>query len=217
MRQIIDIPRVFLRNSAVNWQIESAGQSSGQDTGGGDQVVVTGFPRFIGTVPLVLPPDMIPHFRALIAKVDGRINAIRLAMIDPLVRPLGAGAWQGQWQAYLAGVYEEPSPKVTAVAASAAGASAITIDERPLSLPVRIGAILSYSDRPFIVIGRAGPAEARILSVKRLSVPIPVDGQIDLIGRGVFLLTDPLAGNPAYDLMRVSRPELPLSEWITRP
>lgn len=216
MRSIIDVPRVFLRASAVDWAIDWRGQSAGEDTGGGDQVVVSGFPRFVGNLPLVLPRAMVGHYRALILRMQGRVNALRVPMIDPVSFQAGGAPWQAHWRAYLSGQYVEPRPKVLTVAASSAGAPSVTVDERPLARQIPVGAFLSYNDWPFAVVARSGPVEARVLTVQRLAVAIPSGAEIDLAARGVFLLPSGLSAQPGYGVTGPSQPELSLTEWITR-
>jgi len=215
-RAIIDLPRVLMRVTAHDWDIDWGGQSAGADTGGGDQVVVQGFPRWVGAPTLVLPGPMVGHFRALRARVRGRINAWRVPMIDPVSRQMGGADWRVQWQAYLSGVYIEPQPKVRATAAAVAGASEILVDEAVLSSPVRVGAYLSYNDWPFLVTGRTVEVGATRLQVEMLRVAIPLNGQIDLAARGVFVATDGMAGNAVFEGNGVARADLSFAEWITR-
>lgn len=216
MRTIIDVPRVFLRAAAIDWAIDWRGQSAGDDTGGGDQVVVSGFPRFVGSLPLVLPRAMVGHYRALILQAQGRIHALRVPMIDPVSYQAGGAAWRVHWDAYLAGQYVEARPKVVTVAAASAGDTTITVDERPLRQPVPVGAFLSYADWPFAVLSKSGPEAARVLTVARLAVDIPSGAQIDLAARGVFLLPSGLSGQVGYGVTGAATPELSLTEWITR-
>ncbi|NBE05926.1 hypothetical protein [Paragemmobacter ruber] len=216
IRSIIDLPSIFLRLSKVDWDIDPRGRSAGEDVRGGDQVVVTGFPRFIAAPELVLPEYMIGHFRAIRARLRGRQNAVRVAMIDPIGLQLERGEVLQEWRAYLAGQWVEPRPVALAVGSSLAGAASIVIDERAARQPVRVGQYLSYQDWPFLVTGRSGAGAAVTLQVEMLRRAIPAGAQIDLLARGVFLNTDLGAGNPAYGMDRVAAPRLVLSEWITR-
>ena len=216
MRDVNDLPSIFLRLSRVDWDIDPGGRSAGQDAGGGDQVVLTGFPRFIAQPELVLPEAMIGHFRAIRAKLRGRQNALRVAMIDPVGIGLERGAFESDWRAYRAGQWVEPRPQIPAVSAVLAGASSIVVDERGARAPVRVGAYLSYEDWPFLVVGRSGSGAAVTLEVEMLRRAIPAGAQIDLLARGIFLSGDLAGSNPAYGLDRVAAPRLALREWITR-
>lgn len=216
MMGIVDLPRVFMRASAVPWYIDWGGKSAGSDNGGGDQIVMDGFPRFKGTVQIVLAPPMVLAFRAILTRLQGRANFLRVPLVDPLAVYTSPGAWQLAFRAWQNGSYIEARPKVRVRVAAAAGATEIAVDERPLRQPVPMGAIMSYADWPFVVVGRSGLGETTVLTVERLRVALTVDAEIDIEARGLFRLDDATAGNPDYGLTRVARPVLPLTEWITR-
>lgn len=215
-RTIIDIPRVFMRPSAYNWRIDWRGQSAGADTAGGEQIVYNRFPRWVGAPQMVLPARMIGHWRALMARGEGRCNAYRVRMVDPALLRVGGGSAREEWEAYVAGVYDEPRPKVLAVGASVAGDVSIVVDERAAPEPVMVGAFLSHNDWPFLVTGRSGSGAEVTLQVKMLRAAIPDGAQIDLYARGLFVAADDATGDPAYGVDRVARPEFSLIEWITR-
>ncbi|MDR7125497.1 hypothetical protein [Pseudotabrizicola sp. 4114] len=216
MRAIVDLPRLFVRTSVVPWKIDWRGQSSGPDTGGGDQTVVSGFPRFVGAVALVLPPEMVLEFRAILTRLRGRVNALRVPMVDPLSGMVSGGLTAETYMAWQAGQYVEPRPKVRVVAAAARGVGEIVVDETDILRPIQIGSNLSYDDRPFSVVGRSGYGATVTLLVERLAVAIPEDAMIDLEARGIFTLDDPLAAMPDYGLDHVAQTTVALTEWITR-
>ncbi|MGL4309804.1 MAG: hypothetical protein ACRCSU_04900 [Paracoccaceae bacterium] len=217
MRQIIDLPRVFmLRAGEINWDIDFGGQSAGADAGGGDQVVVNQFPRFVGQPTLILPQAMIGHFRAIRARARGRQNAWRVPMVDPVSHQSGGDDWRRQFAAWVSGTYAEPRPTVTAVVAASAGATTLQINETALRHPVRVGSFLSYADWPFIVTGRSGNDAAVTLQVEMLRTAIPAGGLIDVNARGLFIQTDQMAGNPSFALNRPAEAQMSFSEWITR-
>jgi len=216
MRTIIDLPRVFVRATSIGWRVDWRGQSAGADAGGGDQTVMVGFARWRGELPLILPPPMVAPYRAILTSLQGRVRALRVPMVDPLVVSTVSGSWQELWAAYQAGQFTELRPKVEVTAAAAAGATSLVVDERPLLRPVAVGAILSYLDWPFMVVGRSGSGATVTLTVERLAVAVPEGGLVDLEARGVFTLDDPGAGLAPYGVSRVGTPVLPLTEWITR-
>lgn len=221
IRQIVDVPLPFARLVGVDWRPDWRGQPPAQGTDGSEQVVFNAFPRWRGAPEMVLRPEMIGQWRALVARARGRVNAYRMRMIDPVVSGIrpprlhDAGVNQG-FRAWEAGMYIEPRPQVTLVSAVPAGASAIVVDERPAPHPVRVGQILSHDDWPFLVEGRSGAGSAVTLQVAMLRKPIPAGASIDLIARGIFLATSDAMGFPAYGRDRVARPQLDLVEWITR-
>lgn len=217
IRDIIDIPLPFLRALTVDWRPDWRGQPPATGTDGSDQVVYNAFPRWVGAPQLVLPPEMIGDWRALVLRGQGRVNAYRVRMIDPVVSPVWSGAgWRAIWSAYQSGLYVEPRPQMPCAAPAAAGATSIVVDESALARPVTVGSFLSYQDWPFAVIGRSGSGTVTTLQVELLRVAIPAGAQIDVIARGIFLASGDAMGLPAYGLDRVARPQLDLVEWITR-
>ncbi len=215
-RGIIDVPRFLIMATAVDWDIDWRGQSAGSDTAGGEQIVYNRFPRWTGTPSVILPEPLIGIWRALRARAQGRVNAWRLPMIDPVSAVGQCGGWQSDLHAWRAGLYQEYAPTVTCTVAASAGATTITVDERVAPEPVRIGAYLSYNDWPFIVTGRTGAGAATVLSVEMLRTGVPAGGKVDLLAKGVFLASSDGMGNPAYDVNRVASFDLDLIEWINR-
>lgn len=216
-RHIVDVPRVLYRGTLCNWRIDWRGQAPLQATDGSEQVVFNRFPRFIGQPEMVLPPEMIGEWRALVGRLRGRSGALRMRMLDRAVQPgIGAAAWQSMWRAYRAGLYVEPRLVIRCVTAASAGDGSIVVDETGAPDPVRVGCFLSYQDWPFLVVGRSGVGASVVLTVEMLRVDIPVNADIDLVARGLFTVRADDFGWPEYGLDLVARPQLDLVEWITR-
>jgi hypothetical protein len=212
-RQIIDVPLPLMRVTTCDWQIDWRSQSAG-DGLDGEQIVFSRQPRFVGSPSLVVLPEAILEWRAIITRAQGRRNALRVRMVDPLALNIDGGG--NVWRAYQTGQYVEPRPQVVAVGASAAGASSIVVDERAAPHPVRVGSYLSFNDWPFAVTSRSGSGAAVTLGVSRLVTAIPNGSGIDLRARGLFTLTEDGSGHPDYGTTRVAMPQLSLQEWITR-
>ncbi len=216
MREIIDLPRLFVRASVVPWRINWQNTSAGQDATAGSQIVATGFPAYSGDLSLVLPRDMILPFRAIMTRLRGRQNVLRIPMIDPLSGHSAAADWESVFTAWRNGQYVEPRPQVRVVTAAAAGATTLLVDESSARVPCIIGAILSYEDWPFTVVGRSGSGDAVTLQVERLAVAIPANGMVDQLARGLFQVSEDMEGQPDYDINKVARPSFSVREWITR-
>lgn len=216
IRSIIDVPLPLVRLSSIDWRVDWRGQPAATGTDASEQVVLNRFPRFVGAPPMVLPPDMIGEWRALVARAQGRVNAWRIPMLDPVVMPVRCSDWQTDWSAWRAGLYVEPRPVVSCASGAAAGATSITVDERLADRPIQVGQFLSHDDWPFVVTGRSGRGATAVLQVQMLRKPIPSGADIDLIARGIFVGTTDAMGWPVYGLDRVARPSLDLQEWITR-
>jgi len=217
IRNIIDVPLPMMRVTQLLWDIDWGTQSTGQDTGGGDQIVFNRFPRFVGQMALRFDRDGIGQWRALRARVQGRRHALRIRMVDPATMQAVGVPLDGGWQAWLSGVYEEPRPTIRCRTAVAAGATQIEVDETAAAAPVAVGSHLSFKDWPFLVTGRSGSGATTVLQVELLRTAIALDDQIDLIPRGLFVPVDPALGGASYDYRLRSAPEWQLSEWLTRP
>jgi hypothetical protein len=216
MRQIIDMPRPLLRMTQVTWDIDWGGQGGNANLRGGDQVVVSRFPRFTASLQLTFERDGIGQWRAFRSRLRGQENAARIRMIDPpTMQSVGSGV-DVDWAAFLSGGYVEPRPQVSSLAAVAAGATSIQIDETTARAPIPPGAHLSYGDWPFQVLDRSGSGAAVTLEVTMLRTAIPLNGQIDLIPRGLFIMADPSQGAASYGRRLRTAPEVNFMEWITR-
>jgi hypothetical protein len=215
-RTVIDMPLPLMRLTSVLWDIHWGGQGGGADLAGGDQTVISRFPRFIAEIDLRYERAAVGHWRALRAQMRGRSNALRVRMVDHATMDSVGLAIDPDINAFLSGNYTEPRPQVPCVAAASAGAASITIDERGAIAPVQVGAHLSYGDWPFLVVDRTGYGAAVTLQVELLRVSVPAGGLIDLIPRGVFLSDDPAQGAAAYGIHQRISPKMQLSEWITR-
>lgn len=216
MTEIIDVPLLFSRVAEVNWRIDWRGQGAVQGLNGSDQIINNAFPRWVGSMPLILPPQMIPAWRAIVGRGAGRANVYRVRLLDPIGFESASQGWRADWEDYRLGLYVERRPQVTCTGA-AAGATTITVDERSIAEPVRVGSIMSHDDWPFLVLGRSGAGAATVLSVTALRRAIPAGAFIDCIARGLFRATDDASGWPSYGINRVASPTLDLAEWITRP
>lgn len=220
MRQIIIIPRFLMRATVCQWRIDWRGQGAVSGLNGSDQIIYSTFPRWVGSAQVSLRGDMGRIWRALIAKARGRVNCYSVPMVDPIARQLEAPAdgWRNSVDDYLNGRYIEPRPVITCAVTAAAGAEAITVDERAAARPVRVGSILSAADWPFVVTGRSGSGAATVLTVEMpLRRSIAAGAQIDLAPRGLFIASDDAMGWPSFDGSTSQSPTLDLAEWITRP
>jgi hypothetical protein len=215
-RQILDVPRLFMRHDNRPWAIDWRNRSVGGDGSGGNQLVFGGFPQVIADLAMVLPYDMIGAWSALRERGRGRYNAYRLRIVDPVSWSIDrAQDWRADWQMYQAGAYVEPRPQVKALASVAAGSTSITVDERGLAAPVRLG-WMSYLDWPFKVVDRSGGGASTALTVERLAVAIPANAMIDLAARVVVEPTSDLTGQAVYSGRSTARFSFSVREWITR-
>ncbi|REF69652.1 hypothetical protein [Paracoccus versutus] len=215
-RDIIDVPRLFMEGRQFNWRIDWRGQPPSEGTNGSEQVVYNRLPRFVGKPTITLPSPMIGAWRAMVVRARGRVGAYRMRMIDPVSAPETQGDWFQNWQAYQAGLYQEPRPRVACPSGAAAGATSIVVDETLAAEPIRVGAWLSYNDWPFAVVGRTGSGAETTLQVDMLRKAIPPAGMIDLFARGIFLAKSDEMGFPEYRFGEGGTATFDLVEWVNR-
>lgn len=216
-RPIITLAPGLLRQTRVNWDIDWREQSTGPGTGGRRQILLGALPRWIGDLPVQLRWQDLGVWRA--ARLAGRgMTAIyRVRMIDPAVWRGGAGtplefddgtlfsdeAGWGDWPI-------APCPD-----GAAAGAEQIDLDVSGVTVPLAVGQILSHDDWPFAVteIEDLGDDIARISIQPPLRAAIPADDPVELIGVGLFELTE-RGEAPAYGRVRSVPAALRLQEWL---
>ncbi|AXQ93208.1 hypothetical protein LV780_04905 [Cereibacter azotoformans] len=214
-RTIIDVPRIFMRPSAHDWRIDWRGQSAGEGIDG-EQIVYNRLPRFVGAPVLEIPRDLRGHWRALIMRGEGRRNAYRMRMVDPVSYGMPrSGRLRDDIAAFLTGHYVEPRPRVPVVGAVSAGETSLVVDETGLPSPIRVGGYLSHNDWPFAVVARSGSGSAVTLTVRMLRKAIPDGALIDVFARGIFLSTEDAMGLPAFSRGSFGVP-LSVIEWIGR-
>uniref|UniRef100_A4WTE1 Uncharacterized protein n=1 Tax=Cereibacter sphaeroides (strain ATCC 17025 / ATH 2.4.3) TaxID=349102 RepID=A4WTE1_CERS5 len=216
-RTIIDVPRIFMRQSVHDWRVDWRGQSAGDGVdGNGEQIVYNRLPRFVSASVIEIPRDLRGHWRALMMRGEGRRHAYRMRMVDPVSYGMpGSGRLRDDVAAYLAGHHVEARPRVPCVGAVSAGATSMVVDETGLASPIRVGAYMSHNDWPFVVVGRSGSGSAVTLTVKMVRRAIPDGALIDVLARGIFLASDDAMGLPAFSRGSFEVP-LSLIEWIGR-
>lgn len=213
-RRIIDLP--LPRITDVDWDIDWREQSAGSALSGTRKIDVGRLPRWVGSVPQILKPEMVGAYRAARAYARGLTGVFRVAMCDPLfARALTEAVPFGDGEPFSGGALFSAESIVPAVSAAARGAETLIVNETSAPHPIAVGQIMSYADWPFMVVSRAGSGASVTLTVEMpLRVAIPAGGAVHFRGRGLFEMIEPRSGNPVYGLGRVSRPTLTLQEWL---
>jgi hypothetical protein len=216
-RIIVSVPASLCRVTGFTWQIDWRTQPTAEATDGNSQIMNVGFPRWIGTLPLILRPADVLQWRAVHAQARGRLGLYRITMTDVLVpvpqdgRPWDNGEpWEG-------GALWEGEPFWTVETAAAAGATELRVTI-PTDMPEPVvGQIVSHQDWPTHVVEALEDAGVWTL---RISRPLPVaaaaEDQIELRAKGIFEAVDDMTGNPAYDLNRVASFSMSFREYLRR-
>lgn len=191
----ITVPLSLMVDTAVSWDIDWRGQSSGETNSGSRQIVYNAFPRWVGRPKLALVGEQIAQWRAIRARAQGRRSVYRVPMIDPLsfdyslisasVRRSGRPdsyngrltTGMGFQYAPFCPVVPEPEGVIDGAGAGtlpAAGSQHVWVDTGPAVATPKIGGIYSANDLPFIAT-----------EVHQLSELVRVDDYIASSGDGV--------------------------------
>jgi hypothetical protein len=216
-RPVITLSPALARVSGIDWAIDWREQSAGVGTGGRRGITLGAFPRWVGTLPLVLRPSAIGAWRAHLHSARGMTGIFRVRMIDPAVNAStqGPAVPFDDDSLFDDGAGWDDWPVAPCPTGAAAGATSLVISEADVTHPVAVGQILSHGDWPFTVVARTELSGDLVeLDVEMpLRAAIPAGDPVELVGAGLFEMVES-GGAPAYGLDRVSRPALRLQEWL---
>lgn len=226
-RPIITVPYAIMRASRIDWDIDWRGQPGNDRTDGSTQVVFDAFPRWIGTLDLVLARDLARQFRAMRWQAQGRVGIYRLYMVDPMGfnlqaavggEAIAAGVPFSSGARFSTGQGFHPSTVVLTSAAAEAGASEVQVTTADPTLVPVPGQIMSAGDWPFAVTAVSENGG----NIYTLSVQMPLREEIasgamvNCVASGLFEVSDDLAGALSYDTTLVGRSSISFREVLNR-
>jgi hypothetical protein len=216
-RQIITVPRQLCRVSAFDWDIDWRNQPGGEATNGNTMVMSAGFPRWVGTMPLVLPPSLVLAWRAVRAHARGRMGLYLITMIDSLAPYPADGQPWANGEPWANDENWEGDPVWLFAVAALRGASTIRVTI-PAGMPDPIqGQIVSHEHWPTIITSVEKDGAQWVLTIARpLIVDAGLGNSLSLRPTGIFEAVSDVTGNPTYGLGRVSRPVMELREYLNR-
>lgn len=168
---IFDWPAILVPNAEL-FRIDARTRSGGETIEGREQVVSSGLGRWIAslTVP-IHSPAKIRAARALLARLDGRANAVRVGPCDcrngnTLVPFLGGIPHSDQTLFADDAGYGQGGNPATVAAPAASGASSIRIAIGATRLPILEGSFVGLGGFLHVITGVADlPAEEAQLSI----------------------------------------------------
>lgn len=218
-RRIVTIPPALMRVTGVNWGIDWREQGTGASLAGTSNVLIGRLPRWVGDLPLHIPPPLVGQWNAHVAHGRGRLAVFHLRMIDPAVNAhqVGAALPFAGGATFAGGVGWANWPIAPCPSGAAAGAEEIVLDETGISPAIAVGQILSHDGRPFRVTWRMdeGGGLVRLGIEMPLRAAIAANDPVELVGEGYFEPVEP-ARAADYDLSRSASPVLRLQEWLGR-
>lgn len=145
--------------TSENWRIDARTRSGGETITGREQVTSSGLARWVANI--VVPaysPHTIRTLRALIAKLDGRENAVRVGPCDCINGPGGSGLITGipygDGSFHTDGTGFQQGGAGPAVAAAAgAGDVSVIIDVGSTLVPIPEGVYFGVGGRLHLLLG----------------------------------------------------------------
>ena len=227
MRPLVTIGDHLMRVIEVDWTIDWRGSPTSDATSGFTQTVYNAFPRWVGSMQMRLPKNMIGPWRAAMLAGQGRAGIYRLPMVDEAVfsraavltaqqiahgNPFSTGSYFSTGSGFDAG------PFIPATEAAAMGATEIRVTIATAALVPVLGQIISADDWPMAVtyVVPEGAGVYRLGIQMPLRAAIAEGAPIRLVAVGRFEVLDDLAGRAAYGLDLVSTPSISFREVLTR-
>jgi hypothetical protein len=219
---IYDWPSILVAN-AERFHIDARTRSGGETTTGREQVVSSGVSRWVATLTVPLhTPAKIRAMRSLLAKLDGRANAVRVGPCDcrngnrliPIIGgiPYSDDSFHTDGSGFSQG---GTAPTIPDDHAAAAGNLQITIDNGATQTPVLDGSFFGAGGYLYVAVGVTPlPGEMTLIDLRpKLRTALPVGAQIDWChGRVPMRLTADDSGAFELQLARTGTATLDLVE-----
>lgn len=224
-RNVVTLRYDLLRTVDLDWSLDWRNRSSGTAADGSNQIVALGFPRWIGSTKLRLPPSLIGAYQAARDASQGLMNVWRVPMTDPVTldrevalrtrkKALPFGLDTGSGPRFAEGCGFQWDPILVAPDGAKKGDTSIVLEGEFLA----VGQVVSYQDWPFRILSVRSEASGRkrCTVAPAVRVDVPAGGIVQAIGHGLFQLADAESGRMGYGLDRVATPDLSFVEWINR-
>lgn len=206
MTEIIQMPYQIMRAINCDWDIDWRSQSSGEGTDGVEQIFLNPFPRWIGSPSLALYGDLVKDWRAVRAKLRGRVNVLRVPLVDyddlPDAYGTDSRAINGT------GLGDGPTAKTQG--AQARGSTTIVVAVGSM-YPVLAGSFISIADWPYQVTDSDGTTLQVVPPLRR---DVPSGSTIHLRAHGLFKATEDAMGSINVGANGFAQVDLTLREWI---
>ena len=223
-RSIIEAPKIG-GHVSFNLELNARGRAGADSITGAGQVVYGVKPRWEGAVTFHRGGrDDILAWRAVLSKLRGRVNVLRMPLLDPL-RPSNAdiglpensivptphsdGAYFSDGSGYAL------VPTANVGAAVAVGANSLSYDATVIGDALQPGQFFSVDDWPYRVTSIAGSgANTTIEFEPPAFVAMPANSIMRLDARSQWVLPTDMAALPSLDRIKYSLVELPMLQHV---
>ncbi len=226
-RTVVTIGYQLMRLAQAEWSIDWRGSPTAEATSSFTQTVFNAFPRWVGTLGLLVRRDMVGQWRAAMWAGQGRAGIYRVPMIDPATfnrlavlsaqqaaqgNPFSTGAY------FSTGAGFDAGPFIPATEAAAAGSTEIRVTATDAALVPVAGQILSADDWPMGVtyVLPEGDGVYRLGIQMPLRAAIAEGAPVRLVAMGRFEVLDDLSGQPVYGASPISTASLKFREVLNR-
>lgn len=232
-RIIVDLPCGVFGPLMSDWVINVRGRSAGDGVTGTGQVSYGSQPRWETTLDLMGRGPAVLAWRAILAKMKGRINILRVnicdmhrARLSEIGLPAGDIALLKQGFGvpfdddvfFEEGVGFDFDPVMIAAATYGAGVDSFTINTTMIGNALQAGQWLSHKDWPYQVTGVDGEGATTVISFEpALRRPIPVGDEITLEATALMVFVTDLEGRMPLKNGKSGEATIQLIEWTNRP
>ncbi len=222
IRELITIPDSLFKTTTFNWDIDFRSEEFGGGLDGGEGVMVSAFPRWIGSPSLVLHGSEISQFRAIRWHAMGRAGVYRVKMHDPCMS-IEVGPENGNpfstGERFSTGSGFAYDPFYTCAKSAAQGSDVLQVNMPSGAPEPQPGQIVSdRQDWPIAITSVTALSSTKFeLTVKPyLRAAIASGDAISMEATGRFVAVGDLVGNPEFGLTPHSRPQLQFREYLLR-
>ncbi len=230
-RDIIDYPASLLRFTSFDLEINVRGRSAGEGVSGTGQVIYGVQPRWEGSLEVILKDrDAILVWRALLSKMRGRLNIMRINFCDPLKPTLaeiglpasdialastGIPHSTGAYFSTGAGYAVDPNAAVSFNVG--AGLTSITVDASSIGDALRPGHYFTVNEWLYRITGISGESSARIYEFEPpLSQAVSAGDSIKINTVTQMVFEGDMGQSAVVKMIPVSRPKFRLIEHVNR-
>lgn len=225
-KQLIEFPIYYFGMTIFNWHLDVRGQSGRENLTGNAQIVYGRQPRFVGSLQTtVLSKDKARAWRALVAQMRGRVNVLRIPVMDPLRLSLSdiggvvlpsTGVTHSDDTAHSDDAGYDQSIVAAIQAVASMGASTITIDGDAVGNAINGGELISIKDYLYTVSKVSGVGVNAILTLEPpLRTDVAIGDSVDFDAKGLFVMADDMGGQLDVGVAHHGVSEIQLVEWIS--
>lgn len=232
-RNIVELPCGLFGPLMSDWILNVRGRAASDGVDGSGQVIYGNQPRWEATLDLSgFGRDRVLTWRAIRAKLRGRVNVLRVCMCDrwrPKYSELGytaetIAAIRGHGVPHSDGTYHSDgtgyatTPTVRPYFDAEPGDETIRVNATSINDALQPGQWFSHNDWPYQVTGMSGTMSSRTYTFEPpLRRAIPAGAELYIEASGLFALVDDMQGRMPLIYGKHGETQIQLVEWVNRP